>query len=1334
MLNFCGRPLGAFALMLFFPWFTSTAYALTSDDFNTLSLNSSLWTAIDPVGDSSISVDGYTLQIDVPAGTSHDVWLSGNMAPRVVQAVANTDFEIEVKFESPLSQKYQLQGILVEQDANNFMRFDFYSDGTNTNIFAAAFSNGSASIKVNAVVAIGSPLFLKVTRVGNQWTQWYSLDGVTWIQAGSFAHTLAVTAAGVFAGNAGSSAPQHTAIVDYFFNTASPISPEDANVPVDNIAPVISSIQTSIGPTELLISWVTDEPATAQVNYGETVAYELGSVSSGVALSTQHEIFIAGLAPNTTYNFQISAQDDAGNTGLSQNIIFQTGASGTETLPLVDVWYGAAQTFNAIGAPQQWVNVLGNVSDPDGIASLSYSLNGAPAVALSVGPDIYRLANIGDFNVDIDRSTLLIGSNSLVITAVDKLGYSTAQVVTVNYYDGNVWPATYSIDWANAGSIQNVAQVVDGEWSLQPAGVRTVDVGYDRLIAVGDISWTDYEITVPFTVYSIDTAGYAYPSNGPGVGVLMRWAGHTDIGVAQPNVGWRPIGALGWYRWQNPSSERLMLTGSLGNTLDEDISGRKLQIGLPYLMKMRVESIIGQGSVYSLKLWEVGQPEPINWELTGFGDLSTPQTGSLMLVAHHADVEFGNVSIVPMGIADPLKGAVIQNLAEQVGTTDAVITWTTDEPASASIQYGADASYGSILTSAAYNTYHSMTISGLTSGQAVHYEITVVDSDGNITTTGDRSFVTQTNIPPVQGSLSDDFNSTVLNTSKWTFVDPKGDSSATVSGGQLALSVSGGVAHDVWTSGNDTARVTHALSNEDFFAEVKFDSVPAQKYQIQGMLVEQDSSNFIRFDFYSDGSNLRVFAASFQNGSPTIQVNDVITSGVPLYMRVNRVGNQWTQQYSYDGTNWQTAVSFTYGLTVGSASLFAGNAGSNAPAYTALVDYYWIDKDMLLDTTAPVISNVQVAVSANEAVITWDTDEAASSSLAYGLTASYEIGSIDSAATVTAHSAILSGLTVDTLYYFQITVTDASGNMSSSTGLTFTPIADLIPPVISNIQEQITTSGATVSWATDEPATSSIEYGADTSYGSVVSGSNLSVTHSLLLTGFSPGQTVHYRITSVDGAGNVTVSVDRLFVTLLGDGPIPGPLSDEFNGASLDLTQWTFVDPVGDSAASVANGQLAISVGGGISHDVWSSGNNSARVSHAAANQDFFAEVKFDSTPGQQYQLQGMLVEQDANNFVRFDFYSDGSNLKIFAAVFQAGQPTVMVNTTIASGGPLYMRVKRVGNQWTQQYSYDGSNWQTAATFAHTLTVASTSLFAGNAGASAPAFTALVDYYWTDVQ
>jgi hypothetical protein len=111
-----------------------------------------------------------------------------------------------------------------------------------------------------------------------------------------------------------------------------------------------------------------------------------------------------------------------------------------------------------MGIPQQWINVLGNVSGSEEIVSLTYSLNGGPEWLLSMGPDDRRLASEGDFNVDIDidHTDLISGSNQVVITATDGLDNTTVETVTVQYVDGNVWPEPYSIDWSSTTSIQDV--------------------------------------------------------------------------------------------------------------------------------------------------------------------------------------------------------------------------------------------------------------------------------------------------------------------------------------------------------------------------------------------------------------------------------------------------------------------------------------------------------------------------------------------------------------------------------------------------------------------------------------------------------------------------------------------------------------------------------------------------------------------------------------------------------------------------------------------------------------------------------------------------------------
>jgi hypothetical protein len=60
-----------------------------------------------------------------------------------------------------------------------------------------------------------------------------------------------------------------------------------------------------------------------------------------------------------------------------------------------------------------------------------------------------------------------------------------------------------------------------------------------------------------------------------------------------------------------------------------------------------VETVPGVGGFYSLKVWEDGQPEPTTWDVTGQEELTDPQTGSMMLITHVADVSFGNVTVTP---------------------------------------------------------------------------------------------------------------------------------------------------------------------------------------------------------------------------------------------------------------------------------------------------------------------------------------------------------------------------------------------------------------------------------------------------------------------------------------------------------------------------------------------------------------------------------------------------------------------------------------------------------------------------------------------------------------
>jgi internalin A len=94
--------------------------------------------------------------------------------------------------------------------------------------------------------------------------------------------------------------------------------------------------------------------------------------------------------------------------------------------------------------------------------------------------------------------------------------------------------------------------------------------------------------------------------------------------------------------------------------------------------------------------------------------------------------------------------------------------------------------------------------------------------------------------------------------------------------------------------------------------------------------------------------------------------------------------------------------------------------------------------------------------------------------------------------------------------------------------------ADQTPPVISGISaSSVTESSATIDWITDEPATSQVEYGLTTSYGSTATSplDALVTSHSVSLSGLDPSTTYHYRVKSKDESDNEAVSGDHSFTT-----------------------------------------------------------------------------------------------------------------------------------------------------------------------------------------------------------
>jgi hypothetical protein len=279
----------------------TAAGPIVSDDFNATSLNNSLWTLTDPKGDAVVTQTGGHLSIAVPAGISHDLWTGALLAPRILQSAPNSDFTVEAKFDALLSAQYQLEGILVQQDNNTLLRFDFLRDNLGVRIFAASIVAGTATARNDVRITSGSSFYMRVARSGDSWTQSYSYNGTTWTTAANFIQALTVRNVGLFAGNHGepvSSSPAFTALVDYFSNTAAPVSMQaalsaEASGSLANIIPhdfILEGNYPNPFNPSTIIRYGLPEEAKVSVRVYSILGQEVSRLADGYRLAGTYEV------------------------------------------------------------------------------------------------------------------------------------------------------------------------------------------------------------------------------------------------------------------------------------------------------------------------------------------------------------------------------------------------------------------------------------------------------------------------------------------------------------------------------------------------------------------------------------------------------------------------------------------------------------------------------------------------------------------------------------------------------------------------------------------------------------------------------------------------------------------------------------------------------------------------------------------------------------------------------------------------------------------------------------------------------------------------------------
>jgi len=180
------------------------------------------------------------------------------------------------------------------------------------------------------------------------------------------------------------------------------------------------------------------------------------------------------------------------------------------------------------------------------------------------------------------------------------------------------------------------------------------------------------------------------------------------------------------------------------------------------------------------------------------------------------------------------------------------------------------------------------------------------------------------------------------------------------------------------------------------------------------------------------------------------------------------------------------------------------------------------------------------------AKVSWRTNVPATSSLFYGPKGSSktEIATSDK---INDHTLAVSSLSNSSSYEFYVAGTDEYGNSTQSSVLSFATPADRRPPTISDVIIETSNVGLNkqdkaqiiVSWKTDEPASSYVEYdkgltGADYKQKTAEEKS-MTNSHLVIISDLEPSQPYHLRVASADAGGNKATSEDIAIIA--GDVP-----------------------------------------------------------------------------------------------------------------------------------------------------------------------------------------------------
>jgi N,N-dimethylformamidase beta subunit-like, C-terminal/Domain of unknown function (DUF4082)/Calx-beta domain/Bacterial Ig domain len=198
--------------------------------------------------------------------------------------------------------------------------------------------------------------------------------------------------------------------------------------------------------------------------------------------------------------------------------------------------------------------------------------------------------------------------------------------------------------------------------------------------------------------------------------------------------------------------------------------------------------------------------------------------------------------------------------------------------------------------------------------------------------------------------------------------------------------------------------------------------------------------------------------ATFTNESPSGWQEVLFDLAVPIAANTTYVVSYHTNfgHYSATAGYFNTTGADAWPLHAQPTAAAGGNGvfvygAAGFPTQPFNGTNYWVDVVLgdAVDTTAPQIANVLATpIDSAIAVVTWTTDEQATSAVDYSTDSAFPAALTQTASDgvyVTAHSIRLTGLVTNTSYFFRVRSTDRAGNQAMKPSVDLPPQSFTMP-------------------------------------------------------------------------------------------------------------------------------------------------------------------------------------------------------------------------------------------------------------------------------------------------